>query len=61
MRVKTANQRRDLNGVDYFSKRKKRGQMYEVSAISVSNAIFQISNMNNKTKPIASLFSGPVV
>lgn len=57
MRMKTANQRKNLNPAEYLQRRKRRGLPPEISAFSVTNAVFNIPAIN-KTKPVASLFQG---
>lgn len=57
MRMKTANQRKNLNPAEYLQRRKRRGLPPEVSAYSVTNAVYNIPAIN-KTKPVASLFQG---
>lgn len=55
MRNKTASVKKSINATEYLQRRKRRGQPPEISASSVTNAIYNYPTIN-KTKPIASLF-----
>ena len=57
MRVKTASVKKSINPAEYLQRRKRRGQPLEISASSVTNAVYNYPAIN-KTKPVASLFQG---
>ena len=55
VRIKTASMKKSINAAEYLQRRKRRGQQPEISASSVTNAIYNYPSIN-KTKPVASLF-----